>query len=72
MHLLLGLSILLQQMKFAGELENNRSTYFDPASSDGLNRFASLGVNFAIKRYNMNGDPNGIEYNEKHMAKRAN
>jgi hypothetical protein len=56
--------------EIAGELENI-VLLLDPAiNPDGLNRFASW-VN-SHKAYNMNGDPNGIEYNEAWPRGRTN
>jgi len=56
--------------EIAGELENI-VLLLDPAiNPDGLNRFASW-VN-SHKAYNMNGDPNGREYNETWPRGRTN
>ncbi|MFT4857062.1 MAG: hypothetical protein ACI8YP_001208 [Algoriphagus sp.] len=56
--------------EIAGELENI-VLLLDPAiNPDGLNRFASW-VN-SHKAYNLNGDPNGAEYNEAWPRGRTN
>jgi len=56
--------------EIAGDLEN-MILLLDPAiNPDGLNRFASW-VN-SHKSYNMNGDPNNIEYNEAWPRGRTN
>jgi hypothetical protein len=56
--------------EIAGELENI-VLLLDPAiNPDGLNRFASW-VN-SHKAYNLNGDPNGLEYNEAWPRGRTN
>jgi len=56
--------------EIAGELENI-VLLLDPAiNPDGLNRFASW-VN-SHKAYNLNGDPNGTEYNEAWPRGRTN
>jgi len=56
--------------EIAGDLEN-MILLLDPAiNPDGLNRFASW-VN-SHKSYNMNGDPNNIEYNEEWPRGRTN
>lgn len=56
--------------EIAADMEN-MVLLLDPAiNPDGLNRFASW-VN-SHKAYNMNGDPNGIEYNEAWPRGRTN
>jgi hypothetical protein len=56
--------------EIAGDLEN-MVLLLDPAiNPDGLNRFASW-VN-THKSYNMNGDPNNVEYNEAWPRGRTN